>query len=91
MFQPIGLQYTKDQSIDKTGFLAKARLHQSKYRATQLNVPFDTYGNYLSKPDAAIGLNFYEDFDIFKVVKKRYPNYNKQLLANMLRSEHILP
>lgn len=89
MQQEIGLQYAKDKSIDKSGFLADARLHQSKYRALQLNVPFDRYGNYLTKADAVIGLNFYHDFDVFSEVKKRYPNYSKQLYANMLRSEHI--
>ncbi len=36
-----------------------------------------------------IGLNFFDDFNIFKEVKKRYPNYSRPLYANMLRSEHI--
>ena len=89
MEQIIGKQYPQDKITDTTGFLEKARLHQSKYRAFILQVPFDEYGNYLTKEDALKGLNFYKDFDIFLEVKKRYPKYNKPLYANMLRSEHI--
>lgn len=89
MTQEIGPQYSRDNVTDTTGFLEKARLHQSKYRAFKLNVPFDTHGNYLTKKDALTGLNFFDDFDIFQEVKKRYPNYSKPLYANMLRSEHI--
>jgi hypothetical protein len=89
MKQEIGKQYDRDKIIDKTGFLEKARLHQSKYRAYELGVAFDEYGNYLTKEDALIGLNFYDDFNIFQEVKKRYPNYSRPLYANMLRSEHI--
>ena len=85
----IGSQYSKDRITDKTGFLEKARLHQSKYRAEVLHVDFDTYGNYLTTEDANKGLNFYDDFDIFHEVKKRYKNYSKPLYANLLRSEHI--
>ncbi|MEL4457387.1 PGN_0703 family putative restriction endonuclease [Lutimonas vermicola] len=85
----IGPQYSKDRLTDTTGFLEKARLHQSKYRAFQLEVPFDGYGNYLTEKDASAGLNFYDDFKIFQEVKKRYPRYNRPLYSNMLRSEHI--
>jgi len=85
----IGDQYPRDIITDKTGFLEKARLHQSKYRAHVLNVPFDEYGNYLTRIDAEVGLNFYDDFEIFAAVKKRYPKYSRPLYANMLRSEHI--
>lgn len=89
MTQEIGPQYSRDKVTDTTGFLGKARLHQSKYRAFKLKVSYDTHGNYLTKEDALIGLNFYDDFDIFQEVKKRYPKYSKPLYANMLRSEHI--
>jgi hypothetical protein len=89
MQQEIGNQYDRDKITDKTGFLEKARLHQSKYRAFELNVPFDKFGNYLTKNDASAGLNFYNDFNVFQEVKKRYPNYSRPLYANMLRSEHI--
>jgi hypothetical protein len=85
----IGDQYDMDNKNDPSGFLAKARLHQSKFRASQLKVPHDEYGNYLTKEDALKGLNFYPDFNIFNEVKKRYPKYSKPLYANMLRSEHI--
>jgi len=89
-FDILGNQYSKDNFHDKSGFLAKARMHQSRYRAEMLKVPFDGFGNYLTKEDALKGLNFYNDFDIFSEVKSRYnKQYSKQLYANMLRSEHI--
>ena len=80
----IGKQYDSDND-----FRRKARLHQSKYRAEILNTDYDDFGNYLTRIDAENGLNFYQGLNIFVEVKKRYPNYNRQLLANMLRSEHI--
>ncbi|WP_291861319.1 hypothetical protein [Marinilabilia sp.] len=89
MNQEIGKQYNRDKITDTTGFLEKARLHQSKYRTFNLGVPFDKYGNYLRTDDAMNGMNFYDDFNIFQEVKKRYPKYSKPLYANMLRSEHI--
>lgn len=86
----LGLPYKKDNIADPSGFLAQARLHQSRYRATVLDVPCEKYGNYLQTTDAwERGLNFYGDFGIFDEVKKRYPKYSKPLYANMLRSEHI--
>lgn len=84
-----GKQYQGDNATDPTGFLEKARLHQSNYRANSLKVPFDNYGNYLLKEDALKGLNFYPDFNIFEAVKLRYKGYSKGLYANTLRSEHI--
>lgn len=89
MRQEIGPQYKRDKVTDTTGFLEKARLHQSKYRAFNLKAPFDRHGNYLTQQDASNGQNFYDDFDIFQEVKKRFPNYSRPLYANMLRSEHI--
>jgi hypothetical protein len=80
----IGKQYDIDNSFKK-----KARLHQSKYRTEILQVDYDEYGNRLTETDAKSGLNFYNGFDIFNAVKKRYPKYSKGLYADMLRSEHI--
>ena len=83
-------EYDNDDKLDPSGFLKMARLHQSQYRANILKLPFDTYGNYLTKDAAQSGHNFYSGFGIFDAVKKRYPNkYSKSLSANMLRSEHI--
>ena len=87
--QETGPQYLKDNSTDPTGFLRKARLHQSRFRALTLNLPYDTYGNYLTESDGKAGKNFYDGFDVFKAVEKRYPKYSKPLYSNMLRSEHI--
>ena len=86
--QEIGTQYPDDNKTDPTGFLSRARLHQSKFRAQVLNLPFDSYGNYLTKEDGEIGKNFYPGFGIFEAVRK-YRKYNKPLYSNMLRSEHI--
>lgn len=49
--QEIGQQYSKDDRTDPSGFLRRARLHQSVFRAKYLELPFDTYGNYLTKED----------------------------------------
>lgn len=86
--QEIGNQYSKDDKTDPGGFLRRARLHQSVFRAEYLDLPFDTYGNYLTEEDADKGKNFYDGFGIFDAVKK-YRNYNKPLYSNLLRSEHI--
>jgi hypothetical protein len=86
--QEIGQQYSKDDRTDPSGFLRRARLHQSIFRAKYLDLPFDTYGNYLNKDDGENGKNFYNGFGIFDAVK-RYRKYNKPLYSNLLRSEHI--
>ncbi len=86
--QEIGKQYSKDDRTDPSGFLRRARLHQSIFRAKYLDLPFDTYGNYLTREDGENGRNFYDDFGIFDAVKK-YRKYNKPLYSNLLRSEHI--
>jgi hypothetical protein len=83
-----GPQYPEDDVTDPSGFLRQARRHQSAFRARYLELPFDTYGNYLIKEDGEKGKNFYDGFGIFEAVKK-YRKYNKQLYTNMLRSEHI--
>lgn len=84
MIYGIGKQYNNDNSFKK-----KARLHQSKYRSEILQVDFDEYENRLTESNAKSGLNFYNGFDIFNVVKKRYPNCSRGLYADMLRSAHI--
>jgi hypothetical protein len=86
--QEIGQQYSKDDRTDPSGFLRRARLHQSVFRAKHLDLPFDTYGNYLTKEDGEKGKNFYDGYGIFNAVKC-YRKYNKPLYSNLLRSEHI--
>ena len=85
----IGRQYLRDDRFDPSGFLKRARLHQSRFRAEKLDLPSVNYGNYLTREDAEAGMNFYDGFGIFDAVRKRFPNYNMPLYANMLRSEHI--
>ncbi len=89
MKQEVGPQYSKDKKTDTTGFLIKARLHQSTFRAEVLDAPFETFGSYLTKADGEKGLNFFNGFGIFDTVKKSYTDYNRALHSNMLRSEHI--
>jgi hypothetical protein len=86
--QDTGQQYSKDDKTDSSGFLRRARLHQSIFRAQYLKLPFDTYGNYLTQSDGEKGKNFYDGYGIFDAVKK-YRKYNKPLYSNLLRSEHI--
>ena len=87
MVQEIGNQYSKDKVRDRSGFLAQSRLHQSTFRANKLNVPYETFGNYLVKTDAEKGLNFYKN--AFKEVQNRFPEYHKPLYANMLQNQSI--
>jgi len=78
-----------DDKTDNSGFLKRAREHQSKFRYEFLKLSdYDEYGNYLTINDAQNGYNFYSGFDIFNAVKK-YSDFNKNLYQNMLRSEHI--
>jgi hypothetical protein len=79
----------EDDKTDPSGFLREAREYQSKFRLETLNLPeYDGYGNYLTVKDANTGLNFYNGFEIFDVVKK-HQNFSKNIYQNMLRSEHI--
>ena len=59
--QEIGKQYDRDNLSDPSGFLKRARMHQSIYRAKVLNLPDGEYGNYLTKEDGEQGKNFYMD------------------------------
>lgn len=85
----IGYQYPMDRQADPTGFLERARLHQSRFRAERLKVPCARYGNYLLEHDARKGLNFFAGFGIRDAVRKRHPSYSRNVYANLLRSEHI--
>ncbi len=85
----IGTQYPMDRQTDPTGFLERARLHQSRFRAERLKVPCGRFGNYLTEADARKGLNFFADHGIREAVRERYPSFNRNVYANMLRSEHV--
>jgi hypothetical protein len=87
--QDIGAQYAMDRQADPTGFLGRARLHQSRFRAEHLRVPCGRYGNYLLEADARKGLNFFDGFGIRDAVRERYPTYSRNVYSNLLRSEHI--
>lgn len=79
-----------DAKTDPSGFLGKARKHQSNYRENVLKVAMDGLGNYLRQEDAGKGLNFYDGFGIWAAVfEKTRGKYNRNIWSNMLRSEHI--
>ena len=77
-------QYNLDDA-----FKAKARLHQSNFRAAELKVNFNEYGNRLCDEEGKKLLNYYDDLNCKKVLRNRYPNYSSKRDADMLRSEHI--
>jgi len=80
----IGKQYSPDDEFRKM-----ARLHQSKFRQSVLQVDFDEYGNVLKESDAKKLLNYYDLLDVQMHLKRRYPKYSSMRDANLLRSEHI--
>ncbi len=84
----LGPQYPNDR-VDISGFLKAARLHQSRFRAEKLRLPFQDYGNYLTEADARAGKNFYSALGVFAAARKRYPAFSDKVYANILRSEHI--
>lgn len=90
----IGPQYSGDDGLDKSEFLKKARLHQSRFRAERLKLPHGwsktkNYGNFLTPCDADAGCNFYPELGILEAARKRYPITSEKVYGNMLRSEHI--
>lgn len=89
MSYDVGPQYPKDRQLDPSGFLAAARMHQSKFRSERLCRPFVRYGNFLTAEDAKAGWNFYPGFSVFDAARKRYPRFSEKVYGNMLRSEHI--
>ena len=80
----VGPQYPHD-----VPFKAAARLHQSRYRATVLQVDYCAYGNRLTDEDARALLNYYDGLGVREALRRRYPQYSKKRDADMLRSEHI--
>jgi len=80
----IGKQYGPDDE-----FKAAARLHQSKFRAEILKVPYDEYGNRLTEPDARALLNYFDGLSVRETLRSRFPDFQKQRDGDMLRSEHI--
>lgn len=81
----IGPQYEKDDD-----FKAKARLHQSRYRANELMVDFHEYGNRLNRKDAEDLLAYYDAMGVRESLRKRYPLFSHKRDGDLLRSEHIV-
>ena len=80
----LGNQYMADDE-----FKAKARLHQSQFRAEVLQVSCSDYGNRLKDKDGRKYLNYYDGLGVLHSKHARYPEYSKGRDADMLRSEHI--
>jgi len=80
----IGPQYKFDDP-----FKAAARLHQSRYRASVLNVDYFEYGNRLTEIDGRALLNYYDGLGVREALRERYPVYSTKRDADLLRSEHI--
>ena len=59
MMYEIGTQYEQDDR-----FKAAARLHQSRYRSTVLNVDYSEYGNQLTEKDAQSLMNYYASLNV---------------------------
>lgn len=81
----VGRQYERD---DK--FKAQARSHQSEFRATELKVGFNEYGNRLTEKDAENLLAYYEELGVREILRARYPKFSQKRDGDLLRSEHIV-
>ena len=83
------------KSLSYAEFKRRARAYQVDFREKELKVGYYKYPNVLNYADAQKGLVFYEDFrnEILAELKKPIPNTSSapsgQMLANLLRSEHI--
>lgn len=81
----LGPQYSGDDA-----FKASARLHQSRFRATELSISAcREYGNRLATVDALAGRNFYDWPGMLEAVEDRFGRTDTPLWSDMLRSEHI--
>ncbi len=86
------IPYNNDNTIDPTGFKARARARQSQFREIYMQqIDFvDLYGTKISDEDGHIGLhNFYPIKWVGEAVRARYPKSKKSLYCDILRSEHI--
>ena len=81
---PLGKQYPHDDP-----FKAKARLHQSRYRAEVLGIPCDKYGSKLFEEDGRRLVAYYDRLGVREAKQARYPGYSKDRDGDLLRSEHI--
>lgn len=81
----IGKQYEKDDV-----FKAQARLHQSRYRANELKVDFNEYGNRLNQKDAENLLAYYHELGVQQCLRARYKVFSQKRDGDLLRSEHIV-
>lgn len=76
-------------------FKRKAREHQVQFRKNELCVGYYKYPNVLNSADARKGLIFFEGFrheimdELNKPITKNTTSPSAQMLANLLRSEHI--
>ncbi len=81
-----GPQYSKDDA-----FKARARLHQSRFRAVELGVAnFRDYGSRLPTAEALEGKNFYGEWPgLLDAVAARFPLGDKKLYWDLLGSDNV--
>lgn len=72
-------------------FRAKARAHQSAFRAERLGVPArGSHGSRLGTEAALAGMNFYREWPgLLELVQRQYGIKDTPLYYDMLRSQHV--
>ena len=80
--------------MKQTQFKKEAEQHQVKYKEKYISKNYKRFADetvkyWLTDEDGKNGKIYYKDFDVFKVVRMRYPNFYAMRDSNMLRSEHI--
>jgi len=81
--------------MERESFKKIARSHQINFRKNNIGDEYAEYETYMDNKSASIGKNFFDGFNIFETVKKRYPmdlitsKKKTEVYSDMLRSEHI--
>ena len=80
--------------MEQAKFKKAAEKHQVEYKEKYISKDYrkfadETVKYWLTDEDGKAGKIYYKGFDIFKVVRDRYPNFDAMRDSNMLRSEHI--
>jgi len=75
-------------------FKKQAEKHQVEYKEKYISKEYKKFADktvqyWLTDEDGKKGKNYYNGFDVFKIVRERYPNFDAMRDSNMLRSEHI--
>ncbi|MDP2343428.1 MAG: hypothetical protein Q8O67_20890 [Deltaproteobacteria bacterium] len=75
---------------DDDEYMARARLHQSRFRAAELGLSsYRAWGNRLTSDAALAGRNFYAWPGMLDAVDARFGRGDKKLFWDMLASDHV--